>query len=213
MDKAPDFGLPFFYRVVLPGAIVTVAGLPMLSAILSSFRVAGKDQTPYLVGIAVFFGFLLSLLDDPIYQLIEGRAGWPRWLSQWRQQRWKRIVSRIYKRQAELDQNSPERAECWYLLRQFPIDAEGKPTATRPTRIGNAMAAYEDYAYSRYGMDDTFYWPRLWLVLDKDARSEVDIPWAAVDAILYAALGVGGVAIAYVALCQRQSESPQFSPV
>jgi len=125
---------------VLPGAIATVAGLPMLSAILSSFRVAGKDQTPYLVGIAIVFGFLLSLLDDPIYQRIEGRAGWPRWQSRWRQQRWKGIVSRIYKRQGELDQNSPERAELWYLLRQFPIDAEGKPTATRPTRIGNAMA-------------------------------------------------------------------------
>jgi hypothetical protein len=200
MDKAPNFGLPFFYRIVLPGTIVTVAGLPLLSALLSTLGIASKDQTGYLVGIGVVIGFALSLLDDPIYQLLEGRRGWPRWLATWRTRRWVDLVESKYRQQETLKEGQPEYDECWYLLRQFPVDKQGNPTVTRPSRIGNVIASYEQYSLLRYGMDDVFYWPRLWLLLDKDARTEIDEPWAAVDAILYTGCGVAAVGIGYLML-------------
>src|SRR5260370_17941131 len=98
-------------------------------------------------------------------------------------------------RQKELAQQDPEYKECWYLLRQFPVDANGDPTALQPSRIGNVIIAYEQYPKVRYGMDSVFYWPRLWLLIDKDVREEVDNPWAAVDSILYAGFGAAGVAV------------------
>lgn len=200
MLKAPDLGLPFFYRVLLPGAVVTIAGYPLLTAILSALGVGGNDRAAYLVAIGILLGFILSLLDDPIYQLLEGRTGWPRWLADWRTKRWIDIVGTQYQRQEQLPEDDPERAECWYFLRQFPVDDDGNPTATRPSRIGNVIAAYEQYPLLRYGMDDTFYWPRLWLVLDKEVRNEIDNPWAAVDSILYSGCAAMALGILYLLL-------------
>jgi hypothetical protein len=200
MDKTPDLGLPFFYRVILPGTVVTIAAFPLFSALLSSLGVEGKDQAPYLIGIGIVLGFVLSLLDDPIYQILEGRTAWPRWLASWRSTRWKDLVRAKMVRQDGLNEEDSEYRECWYLLRQFPVDAQGNPTVTQPSRIGNVIAAYEQYPEIRYGMDSVFYWPRLWLLVDKDIREEIDNPWAAVDAILYAGFGVAVVGITYIAL-------------
>jgi len=200
MGKTPDFGLPFFYRVILPGTVVTISAFPLLSPFLSNLGIGGKDQTPYLIGISVAFGFVLSLFGDPIYQLLEGRFGWPHWLVAWRTKRWTKLVEVKMARQKELDQQDPEYKECWYLLRQFPVDANGDPTALQPSRIGNVISAYEQYPKVRYGMDSVFYWPRLWLLIDKDVREEIDSPWAAVDSILYAGFGAAVVGVLYAIL-------------
>ena len=200
MDRALNFGLPFFYRIVMPGTIVTVVALPMLSAVLSTVGIGNKDQAGYLVGIGVLVGFTLSLLDNPIYQLLEGRTGWPRWLVDWRMKHWADLVRTKFDEQAVLAETDPAYGECWFLLRQFPVDEHGNPMVKRPSRIGNVIASYEQYPLLRYGMDDVFYWPRLWFVLDQDARNEIDEPWAAVDAILYTGTGVALVGILYILL-------------
>jgi hypothetical protein len=115
-------------------------------------------------------------------------------------QRWTKLVDATYKRQDALEATDPEYKECWYLLRQFPVGVDGNPTVTRPSRIGNVIASYEQYPLLRYGMDDVFYWPRLWLLVDKDSRSEIDNPWAAADSILYSSCGVAAVGIVYLSL-------------
>jgi hypothetical protein len=198
MDKAPDLGLPFFYRVILPGSFLTVVTLPIIGPILTSLSIVGKDQTPYLIGIGIGLGFIVSLLDTPIYQILEGRRGWPKWLSQLRMQRWSELVRKQYAIQDSLAEDDPRYGECWYLLRQFPVGPDGNPTVTMPSRIGNVIAAYEQYPELRYGMDSVFYWPRLWLVLEKDVRDEIDNPWAGVDAVLYSGFGAGVVGVLYL---------------
>jgi hypothetical protein len=61
--------------------------------------------------------------------------------------------------------------------------------------IGNIIDEYEAYPLSRYGMDSAFYWPRLWLIIDKDVRNEIDGEWAVVDAAVYTAAGAAFLAV------------------
>jgi len=42
-----------------------------------------------------------------------------------------------------------------------------------PTRIGNRLQSAEDYPSMRYGLVASVIWPRLWLVIPDEARSEI----------------------------------------
>jgi hypothetical protein len=123
---------------------------------------------------------------------------WPGWLARRRTEKWRKQVRRIRKK-AE-NRADPLYNEYWYTLRQFPVDKHGNPTATAPTRIGNILASYEDYPEQRYGMDSVFYWPRIWLALDKDVREEINSAWAPVDFLLYTAAGAAALGVVYLVL-------------
>ena len=43
----------------------------------------------------------------------------------------------------------------------------------RPTWMGDRLHAVEQVAHDRYGLDLTYGWPRLWLVLPEPARTEI----------------------------------------
>jgi hypothetical protein len=44
----------------------------------------------------------------------------------------------------------------------------------RPTWMGDRISAVEQIAFNRYGLDLTFAWPRLWLVLPDQTRAELN---------------------------------------
>jgi len=91
--------------------------------------------------------------------------------------------------------------ELWFRLRQFPTtDGKVAVTATAPTRLGNILEAYESYPDWRYGMDSVFYWSRLWLTLDKDARADIDAGWAPADGFLYVACGMWVSGLTYLGI-------------
>jgi hypothetical protein len=52
----------------------------------------------------------------------------------------------------------------------------------RPTWMGDRISAVEQVALNRYGLDLTFAWPRLWLVLPDHARAELTTAHAAFTA-------------------------------
>jgi hypothetical protein len=54
-----------------------------------------------------------------------------------------------------------------------------------PTRIGNIIESFEAYPKVKYGLDSVFFWFRLWVVLDKDLREEIDTAQAVVDSTVY----------------------------
>src|SRR5262249_51070682 len=55
-----------------------------------------------------------------------------------------------------------------------------KPTSSLRPGLGNIIESFENY-----GLDSVFYWYRLWVVLDKDLREEIDSAQAVVDSTVY----------------------------
>jgi hypothetical protein len=183
LDKAPSLGLPFFHRVVIPGTAVVVALWPLIARALDLIGISGDARGLVFAGALVFAGFLIASLDDPIYEFLEGRRGWPAGLKQWSTQRHQKSVTDLLERAQ--DRSDPEYAERWSTLRQYPTEDDGTPTAKAPTRLGNILASFEQYPGRRYGMDGVFYWPRLWMKLSKDDRTDIDDAWAAADSLVY----------------------------
>jgi hypothetical protein len=59
--------------------------------------------------------------------------------------------------------------------------------------LGNILAGYEQYPDNRYGMDSVFYWPRIWLQVEKDKKEEIDSQWSVADGFLsLSAISVAG---------------------
>jgi hypothetical protein len=48
------------------------------------------------------------------------------------------------------------------------------PLLLRPTRLGNALVAAEEYPWLRYNMDSVFWWPRLFTVMPEEQQNLVD---------------------------------------
>lgn len=66
----------------------------------------------------------------------------------------------------------------------------------RPTWMGDRIHAVESIAVHRYGLDLTFTWPRLWLVLPEPTRAEL----TAAHATFAAAVATGTWALPYLIL-------------
>ncbi len=184
-----DLSLKFAFRVLLPGLVLALALLPLMDTALQGFHI-GIAKEVVFIGIALVCGWLVLALDMPIYLLYEGRRFWPRGL----RDAFVRLEQKFVIRRLAIDRRyqqkdagvSPEQyREAWADLRQFPIDEDGTPVARFPTRMGNLIAAYEDYPKSRYGMDAIFFWYRIWLKLDKDLREDIDSCQAMADSTLY----------------------------
>ncbi|MFE9093407.1 hypothetical protein [Streptomyces sp. NPDC007264] len=124
-------------------------------------------------------GLIVQALAGPL------RAGWlGRWPTglRWaarrrtraRTRRWTGLVEhrQELQRRYPLPERTPEQ--------QHDIDAvahrinrlsPAKPA--RPTWMGDRVAAVEQISLDRYGLDLTFGWPRLWLVLPEHVRTEL----------------------------------------
>lgn len=73
-------------------------------------------------------------------------------------------------------------------LSGFPLDSKTSMECVLwPTRLGNLIAAYEHYPRIKYGLDAVFYWPRLWVTINKELREEIDNQQPQADGLLYMA--------------------------
>lgn len=159
-----DFGIRFILRLVAPGALMAAISLPAVRA-LSQIIYPGLSELVLFATSGLVFGFALLLLDMPIYMLLEGRRFWPEKLQDWG------VARRI-----ELDIQTA----------RYPIDeTTGEPYATHPTRLGNLLASFETYPDVKHGLDGVFFWPRLWVSIDKDLREELDSAQAVADGAVY----------------------------
>lgn len=201
-----DLSLKFVFRILIPGLFIALGLLPLLEWVLEGLN-AGAYKEVVFVALSLLTGYLLFLLDMPIYMAYEGRR-WPKFLREYFVQREARRLEglmKIHKRYWKSDPqiSVEDYAEAWVDLRQFPLDPMGWPQARYPTRLGNLITSFEEYALLRYGLNAVFLWPRLWIKLDKDLREEIDGQQAIADSCIYtsAALYFTGLAfLVYSAL-------------
>jgi len=199
-----DLGVKLFFRLLLPGFILTVALLPVLLAALDAVGLAGQHETGFVLALIVA-GWLVVAADMPIYMLLEGRRGWPAKLSQWmRASEQARLtglnaaVDAFYATHEPDDEVRRRYGEASVDLRSFPLGSDGLEYVKWPTRLGNTLAAFETYGKTRYGLEAVFYWPRIWVNLDTDLREEIDGQQAMADSAVYATFALGFGAFLWV---------------
>jgi hypothetical protein len=195
-DKFLNVQFPVVMRVLLPGLLATAAFYPevvwALQRIPSIAEYSWQRLAVYAV-IVFVLGALISMMSGEIYKVYEGR-NWPPGPFKWGKKRQGARVLRL-KKIIEDSKSKVDSDEAWAKLRDYPMDESREPEATYPTILGNILAGYERYPLERYGMDSIFYWPRLWLEVDKDNKEAIDSQWSIADGLLAlsAVSVVGGI--------------------
>lgn len=156
-------------------------------------------QLAILGGVALVLALLVSGLSYPLTRCAEGyplmRLRWPVFnlvprlavaLQRWSYDRLKDKLTSTKTSEGEKDRAS------WQLDQLFPKDRAD----LLPTRIGNAMRAYEQHSNQRWGLDGVTCWPRIHSLLsDGEREALVD---AKID--LYVFLNAAFLALA-VGVC------------
>ena len=185
-----DFSVKLVFRLVLPGIILAAAMVPTVHAALRGLGFPDKLQYAFPLEV-IAWGWAIIISDMPIYMLYEGRRYWPsgvRRLFIWFQvRRLKKLKHAVFHEPV----GSRAYLEASVEYGNYPIKDsskqkhEGESYVQYPTRLGNILAAYENYPQVKYGLDSVFYWYRLWVVLDKDLREEIDNAQSVVDSTVY----------------------------
>jgi hypothetical protein len=188
------FDTKLIFRLVLPGLLLAATMAPWVHWAMHAVGIGIKLQYALPVE-AIAWGFAVVMSDMPIYMLFEGRRYWPGPLYRClRARENKRRLALI----AIMNREGPDTRrglEAGVEHSKFPFDEDGESYVEHPTRLGNLIESYEVYPEVKYGLDAVFYWYRLWLMLDKDTRTELDNAQSMVDCAVYVAfvLGLSGL--------------------
>jgi len=179
--------------MILPGSILCFGIIPILFYTLSYLPYNVNTEFIFIVAV-ILLGWLTVSFDMSIYMAFEGRRYWPSFLYEYFLDKQKSRLEEINKKiNTYYDTDDPKVTDTIkrvYLeasveKRNYPIGPSGMPEALFPTKLGNAIAAHEDYSDSRYNIDAIFYWPRIWVNLPKDLREEIDNQQAICDSLIY----------------------------
>ncbi|MCX4821430.1 hypothetical protein OG883_16260 [Streptomyces sp. NBC_01142] len=140
-------------------------------------------------------GLVVQALAGPTRALWLGR--WPGWaaarLVRHRRNRWNSLVQRRRSAAGITDA----------VARQAAVDAAAArinrmalAEPGRPTWMGDRIHAVEQVSFDRYGLDLTFCWSRLWLVLPDSVRTEITVA----NSAFAGAVAVGAWTVPYLGL-------------
>src|SRR6266567_7507780 len=190
-----------FAAAIMVGAVVLFLLPAALDVGLATFLKDWSESTAGLVllAVVVLLGFTLAATSTPLYRLLEGYV-WPQRLMNWgirRQQDRKRRL------RVHLDQLPAstliDSALVWERLSRYPAD----DNQVAPTRLGNALRAFETYGLDRYRLDSQTFWNELLALVPKSLQDELDNSRTATDffvATFYLTALYGLVALALAAL-------------
>jgi hypothetical protein len=193
------FGTKFFFRVFMPGSILALALYPLFLCVVS-FSSVNVEFVVYFSATTLVCGTIVFMLDSLIYIGFEGRRFWPNWMFSYFVKLQRRTLYKLHTsmrsnnakrnslKESKLSKANAFRAalESATEIAKFPLDEVSlRPTAAWPTRVGNLIASYEQYPSLKYGLDAVFFWPRLWVSLNKELREEIDEQQAQSDGLLY----------------------------
>jgi hypothetical protein len=147
---------------------------PPLSSMLWSLPVAQLSVT--LFGVATVLGVVVSAASTPLYRLLEGYA-WPSLLRTWR------AAAHRRKKAVLADTVKNGKLVGWELglllekLARYPAS----DNEVVPTRLGNAIRAFETYGSERFGLDAQTLWSELCAVVPEYLQKDMDQARAIVD--------------------------------
>ncbi len=179
-----EFSTKLIFRLVLPGSVLAAAFAPLVHFAMQAWGFPVKIEYGFPFE-ALAWGWLVILCDMHIYMLFEGRRYWHGCVRAIFVASEKRRLSDLV---AIVENGAPtkrDKGEAELDYSYFPVNAGGDPYVEFPTRLGNLLASFESYPELKYGLDGVFYWYRLWLVLDKDTREEIDNAQALADSAVY----------------------------
>lgn len=151
-------------------------------------------QTVLLIGALLVLGAsdrLMETLSPHLLRWLEGY--WPGplsypagWLAAWRRKRFddqrRRLSALLLKKQENTltwaEARQLARLEAWRLY--TPRDADD----ILPTRLGDILRAAETRPRQRFGLDPVLLWPRLWLLLPENVRSDLSAARARLDSLV-----------------------------
>jgi hypothetical protein len=183
-----NFLLAYWFPVITVFGFATLArvwilGWPQtLTWLQHDFMINSSDggSSPLigaLVGFfitTIVFAYILQAFTRPIIRFFEGY--WPvgirniiRDFPFGEKNRWRRLRSEKDEAHSKKDWQhfGPIQMELYY---NFP----SKENLLLPTRLGNTIRAAEDYSTEIYGMSSVFWWPRLWPLLPKKVKDEIN---------------------------------------
>ena len=187
----------YLIKLIAPSLILSLSCIPFFEIMISKLGTTISVEMVVLIFIFLFSCMFLGF-DDPIYMILEGRRYWPNWLKKCRiNVQAKRLQKLINKKNQYIDakgeKHALQRHDINYLkyleivteLDRYPVDENGEHYVIYPTRIGNLLIAYEDYSFRIYGMDSSFYFYRIWLLIDDSIRKEIDGLRSIADGMIY----------------------------
>jgi hypothetical protein len=198
--------------------------LPAYVALVSLWLLASSELVPnwleayseatqllILAAVGLVAGLVLSGLSYYITRVFEGypldrMSDWP-------------VAGRVYEAVMELQRSRydallairedktelPEKRQraAWCLDRFFPKSRD----RLLPTRVGNAIRAFERHSNERWGLDGVTIWPRIEAVMGADERElHVD---AKVNFYVFINAAVGAVAVGICLVVDKAVNAPQ----
>jgi hypothetical protein len=163
-------------------------------------------QVGGLLIMSVFLALLVRPFQLAIVRLLEGY--WPGWAGGLTRAG-RAVAGRRFARLQSLSEDDlpadageadiQRAGQAGEVLRHdYPADG-----AVLPTRLGNVLAAAEEYAGQAYGLDAVTVWPRLYPLLSPEVRALVDDRRNSLDAACASSVTLAAAGVASAALLVR----------
>jgi len=184
------------YAWIFPSALVLGAFWLFIFPELQDLRFAWRfadlsstEQSGVFVGISAGLGVFLNAVSTPLYRVLEGYLLWPACLRKRGVARQRAIKASLQPGQGATGWLAELKLEKWS---RFPDEDD----EIAPTRLGNALRAFETYGSSRFELDSQTMWSELCAVIPKYLQDELDQSRASVDffvALVYLSIAFGVV--------------------
>ncbi|MBN2006286.1 MAG: hypothetical protein JXA21_23230 [Anaerolineae bacterium] len=130
-----------------------------------NWGVDNETLTVTTIYVAIILSYTLYAFNIPLIRLVEGYWLNDRpWLKAFKEYLRERQIAEYKKLFTAIATDGEGRDAAQELGIRFP----SKIDDVMATSLGNAIAAFEDYPYTRYGMDAIALWPRLVPILKKE---------------------------------------------
>lgn len=160
----------------------TMAAQYVTERVTAIAKLSGGAQAAVIVGLLIgasATGLVVQAMAGVTRRFFLGTWPWPlgplaRWRTRRRRQRWDVLHDErkaLVKAHPAAGRDIARQEEINATAAKMNAIAMARPG--RPTWMGDRVHAVESVAWHRYGLDLTFVWPRLWLVLPDTTRAEI----------------------------------------